>query len=54
MHYLSNIEGVSIYPIISLLMFFVFFLILFLRVRRMSKTEIEELKNIPFDNKKTN
>ncbi len=54
MHYLSNIQGVSIYPIISLLMFFVFFLVLFLRVRRMDKTEIEELRNIPLDNNKTN
>jgi hypothetical protein len=35
-------------------MFFAFFLILFLRVKRMDKTEIEELKNIPLDNNKTN
>ena len=54
MHYLSNIQGVSIYPIISLLMFVVFFLVLFFRVRRMDKTEIEELRNIPLDNNKSN
>ena len=54
MHYLSDIEGVSIYPIISLTMFFVFFIFLFIRVRKMDKTEIEELKNIPLDNNKKN
>ncbi len=56
MHYLSDIQGVSIYPIISLLIFFLFFIILFIRVRRMNKAEIDELKNIPLesnDNDKT-
>lgn len=50
MHYLSGIDGVSIYPIISLFIFFVFFIGLFVWVSRMDKKSIEEISNIPLDN----
>lgn len=48
-HNLTGINGVSIYPIISLLIFTLFFVIVITRVIRMSKSEITELGEIPFD-----
>jgi cytochrome c oxidase cbb3-type subunit 4 len=48
-HDLTGINGVSIYPIISLLIFTVFFAIVITRVIRMSKAEITELGEIPFN-----
>jgi cytochrome c oxidase cbb3-type subunit 4 len=48
-HNLTSIDGVSIYPIISLLIFFLFFAIMITLVARMRKPEIEELSNLPFD-----
>jgi len=48
-HNLTGIKGVSIYPIISLLIFTVFFAIVITRVIRMSKAEITELGEIPFN-----
>jgi cytochrome c oxidase cbb3-type subunit 4 len=49
-HNLTSIDGVSIYPIISLLIFFLFFAVMISWVYRMRKTEVEELSNIPFEN----
>ncbi len=49
-HNLTSIDGVSIYPIISLLIFFLFFAVMITWVYRMRKTEVEELSNIPFEN----
>jgi len=46
-HYLSDIEGISIYPIISLIIFFVFFIGLFYWVYKMSKNSAESYKQIP-------
>lgn len=48
-YYLSDIEGVSIYPIISLIIFFVFFIGLFIWVRRLSKSTVDTYKNIPLE-----
>lgn len=48
-HYLEKISGVSIYPLISLLVFFLFFAVLFFLVLRMDKHALKELKNIPLD-----
>jgi len=46
---LENIDGVEIYPIISLLIFFVFFLLLFWWVFTAKKTHIDEVSNIPLE-----
>ncbi|MBK7440200.1 MAG: CcoQ/FixQ family Cbb3-type cytochrome c oxidase assembly chaperone [Bacteroidetes bacterium] len=54
MHYLSDIDGVSIYPIISLFIFFVFFIGLFYWVQKMDKSSIDEIRNIPLDNSNPN
>ncbi len=49
-HNLTSIDGVSIYPIISLLIFFLFFAVMITWVYRMRKIEVDELSNIPFEN----
>ncbi|MBL7765994.1 MAG: CcoQ/FixQ family Cbb3-type cytochrome c oxidase assembly chaperone [Chitinophagaceae bacterium] len=49
-HYLSSIDGVSIYPMISLLFFFAFFVGLLVFVAKADKKYIQELENLPFEN----
>ena len=49
---LENIDGVEIYPIISLLIFFIFFVALFWWVFTAKKEHIKEVSNIPLDNSK--
>ncbi|MDI9319457.1 MAG: hypothetical protein QM530_03185 [Phycisphaerales bacterium] len=51
-HYLETISGVSIYPIISLLMFVSFFVIVTLWVLRVDKKTIEHIENLPLENDK--
>jgi len=49
-HHLDTIQGVEIYPIISLVLFFLVFTTMLLFVLKMPKTNIEELSNLPLDN----
>ena len=53
-HHLETITGIEIYPLISFIIFFLFFTGLFIYVYRMKKTEIDEITNIPLDSKETN
>jgi cytochrome c oxidase cbb3-type subunit 3 len=46
-NYLESISGVEIYPMTSLLIFFVFFVFLGIRVFRMDKKTIEEINRLP-------
>lgn len=46
-HNLETIAGVAIYPIVSLLIFFAFFIGLGIWVFSYKKEKIEELSNIP-------
>lgn len=48
-HYLESIAGIAIYPLISLLVFFLFFTALAIYAVRADKQLISELKNIPLD-----
>ena len=48
-HTLEQISGVEIYPIISLLLFFVFFIVVGYMVLTADKEHIEEMKNLPLD-----
>ncbi len=48
--HMESIEGIEIYPIISLLIFFIFFLVLFLWVFTAKKNYIETVSQIPLDN----
>ena len=47
--YLENIAGVGIFPMISLIIFFVFFISLLAFVYRMDKKIVNQIKNIPLN-----
>ena len=47
--FLNGIQGVDIYLIISLLIFFTFFVGMLIWLVRANKTYIQEAKNIPFN-----
>ena len=47
--YAETIKGIDIYPIISLFIFLLFFIAVLWYVKKMDKTSIEELSNLPFD-----
>jgi cytochrome c oxidase cbb3-type subunit 4 len=49
-HHLDTIQGVEIYPIISLVLFFLVFTTMLLFVLKMPKKNIDELSNLPLDN----
>lgn len=49
-HNLTGIDGVEIFPIISLLVFVIFFAVMITYVMRMKKSEIKELGSIPLEN----
>lgn len=51
---LENIEGVTIYPIISLLIFFIFFALLLAWVFTAKKSYIDDVSNIPLEEEPTN
>jgi hypothetical protein len=48
-NYLESISGIEIYPMISLSVFFVFFLVLTIWALTANKEHITEMKNIPFE-----
>ncbi len=49
-HHMDSIEGIEVYPILSLLIFFTFFVVLFWWVFTAKKEYIETVSNIPLDN----
>ena len=48
-NYLESITGIGIYPLTSLLIFFLFFMVVGLYAFKMDKTYIAKLKQIPFE-----
>jgi hypothetical protein len=48
-NYLESIAGIGIFPLLSLGIFFTFFIVLTLWVLRVNKEHILEMKNIPLD-----
>lgn len=48
-NYLENIAGVGIFPLISLILFFVFFALVTFYVVKADKKYIERAKNIPLE-----
>ncbi len=48
-HHMTGIDGIEIYPIISLLIFFVFFVALFFWVITAKKKHLDHVSNLPFD-----
>ena len=53
-HHMEGIDGVAIYPIISLLIFFIFFVALFIWVGTAKKKYIEEVSNLPLESSTNN
>ncbi len=53
-NYMDSISGIEIYPLISLIIFFAFFVILFWWVFTAKKDYIERVSNIPLDNQNEN
>jgi cytochrome c oxidase cbb3-type subunit IV len=48
-HHLTGMDGVSIYPLISLLIFVLFFIGVLYMVIKLKKDEISELGQLPFE-----
>ncbi len=51
---LESIAGVSIYPVISLIVFFAFFTVLIVYLMKMDKEHIENASRIPLQNSEPN
>lgn len=47
--YAETINNVELYPMISLFIFFSFFIVLLVFVKKMNKERVEELSNLPFE-----
>ena len=47
--YAESIEGIHIYPMISLVIFFLFFVVLLYYVKKMDKSKVKEISRIPLD-----
>lgn len=45
----ASIEGIDIYPMISLLIFFLFFVAVLYYVKNMDKKSVNELSSLPLD-----
>ncbi len=48
-NYLESITGIGVYPLVSLFIFFIFFLGVGLYVIKADKAHIKEVSNIPLD-----
>ena len=53
-NHMESIAGVDIYPIISLLIFFIFFVALFVWVITAKKEYIKTVSNLPLEKDNTN
>lgn len=49
-HYFESIAGIEIYPIISLVLFMLFFVLLTIYVLRLKKEDVQRMANVPLDN----
>jgi len=45
----GSIDGIGIYPVFGLIIFFVAFMFVLIRIFRMKKDEIHHLENLPFE-----
>ena len=51
---LQSIEGVSIYPMISLIVFMLFFTVIIVWMFRVDKNYIKKMENLPLENNEEN
>jgi cytochrome c oxidase cbb3-type subunit IV len=49
--YAEKMDHAQIYPMISLIIFFLFFVVLLVYVKKMDKSSVTALSNIPLDEK---
>lgn len=47
--YAETIDGIELYPIVSLLIFFVFFFLVIWKVNKMSNSDTQEMKKLPLE-----
>jgi len=47
--YAESIQGIDIYPIISLFIFVLFFIAVLWYVKKMDKRKVDEIKNLPLN-----
>ncbi len=52
-HHMETISGIEIYPLISFVIFFIFFIGLIIYVFKTDKNVIDAIANIPLDSKDT-
>lgn len=52
-HHMETIAGIEIYPIISFIIFFTFFVALTIYVLKVDKKIFNEISNIPLDSNET-
>ena len=52
--YAESIQGIDIYPIISLFIFLLFFIAVLWFVKKMDKRQVEKMSNLPLDLKDDN
>ena len=48
-HTMDTIGGIEIFPVISFLIFFIFFIALFVWVFRMRKSDVKEMAALPLE-----
>ncbi|MBU1011425.1 MAG: CcoQ/FixQ family Cbb3-type cytochrome c oxidase assembly chaperone [Bacteroidetes bacterium] len=48
-HYLQSIDGIAIYPIITLIIFLSMFITITIWALKISKEDIQDMNQIPFD-----
>ncbi|MEP1032248.1 CcoQ/FixQ family Cbb3-type cytochrome c oxidase assembly chaperone [Ekhidna sp.] len=53
-HHMETIAGIEIYPVISFVIFFVFFIALTVYVLKVDKKLFKDISNIPLDSNDTN
>ena len=53
-HHFDSIDDVEIYPIISLLLFFIVFITMLFYVSKMPKKNLEEISNMPLEGNENN
>ncbi|HKI77557.1 MAG TPA: hypothetical protein VKA26_03340 [Ignavibacteriaceae bacterium] len=48
-HYLQSIEGIGIYPLISLLVFFIFFVVMLIWIVKADKNHLKKMSILPLE-----
>ncbi|MAY83251.1 MAG: CcoQ/FixQ family Cbb3-type cytochrome c oxidase assembly chaperone [Flavobacteriales bacterium] len=48
-HHMESIVGIEVFPLISFIIFFIFFITLFVWVALLRKDHINQLSNMPFE-----